>query len=153
MGPDLAREGLARLGGSPAGITPAPALDGNSSVGLLESTWYLRNQLLRDSDWASMDHSLELRTPIVDVSLLAALAPFVSKFANGAGKKLMSQSPRRPLPALASRRKSGFSIPMAKWLPEVSHPADALPTRSRKCWARQWAAILLKSSQDTVRSD
>ena len=69
MGADMAREGLARLGGSPPGMTQADARDGAAAVGLLESTLYLRNQLLRDSDWASMGHSLELRTPLVDASI------------------------------------------------------------------------------------
>ena len=36
----------------------------------MESQIYLRNQLLRDSDWASMYHSIELRTPLVDFFLL-----------------------------------------------------------------------------------
>ena len=108
-----------RLGGSPPGMTPADARDMTSAVGLLESTCYLRNQLLRDSDWASMDHSLELRTPLVDARLLAELAPFVSRFKRGAGKALMSRSPRHPLPAaVTSRPKTGFGVPMARWLSE-----------------------------------
>src|SRR5205823_10435015 len=77
LGSDMAREGLTRLGGSPPGMTQAYARDGAAAVGLLESTLYLRNQLLRDSDWASMGHSLELRTPWVDAALLEALGPYV----------------------------------------------------------------------------
>ena len=34
-------------------------------VATLEASLYLRNQLLRDTDWASMAHSLEVRTPLV----------------------------------------------------------------------------------------
>ena len=30
----------------------------------------MRNQLLRDTDWASMAHSLEVRVPLVDAVLL-----------------------------------------------------------------------------------
>ena len=40
----------------------------------LESIYYLRNQLLRDSDWASMYHGVELRTPLVDITLLEDLS-------------------------------------------------------------------------------
>ncbi|MBK8742086.1 MAG: asparagine synthase (glutamine-hydrolyzing) [Betaproteobacteria bacterium] len=94
LGPDVAWEGLARLGGSPPGMIPAQARDGAAAVGLLESTLYLRNQLLRDSDWASMGHSLELRTPLVDAKLLKTLRPFVSAFVGGAGKAMLAQSPR-----------------------------------------------------------
>src|SRR6202035_30194 len=44
------------------------------AVHLMESAQYLRNQLLRDSDWASMAHSVELRVPFVDARLRASLA-------------------------------------------------------------------------------
>ena len=43
------------------------------AVAQLENYFYLRNQLLRDSDWASMYHSIELRTPFVDYFLLKDL--------------------------------------------------------------------------------
>ena len=35
-------------------------------VSALETCWYMRNQLLRDADWAGMAHSLEIRVPLVD---------------------------------------------------------------------------------------
>src|SRR5208283_4030753 len=72
----LVREGwnelqtLARLDETADGIR-SPHL----KVAALEMTWYMRHQLLRDTDWASMDHSLEVRVPLVDVDLLRALAP------------------------------------------------------------------------------
>ena len=37
-------------------------------IAALEMTWYMRNQVLRDSDWAGMAHSLEIRVPLVDLS-------------------------------------------------------------------------------------
>ena len=39
-------------------------------LSLLDSLFMLRNQLLRDGDWASMYHGIELRTPFVDVELI-----------------------------------------------------------------------------------
>jgi asparagine synthase (glutamine-hydrolysing) len=146
MGPDMARDGLARLAGSPLGIGRVEARDATAAVGLLESTWYLRNQLLRDSDWASMDHSLELRTPLVDTHLLAELAPFLSRFRRGAGKALMSQSPRAPLPAAIARRpKTGFGVPMARWLSNRINGVDQRRNERLhgKSWARHWAAIVM----------
>jgi asparagine synthase (glutamine-hydrolysing) len=147
IGPDLARDGLARLAGSPLGIGRADARDVTAAVGLLESTCYLRNQLLRDSDWASMDHSLELRTPLVDAPLLAELGPFVSRFRGGAGKALMAQSPRAPLPAAVTRRrKTGFGVPMAQWLLGPIGGAADRPRNGRpngKSWARHWATIVM----------
>jgi hypothetical protein len=44
-------------------------VDGWHAVHHLETALYLRNQLLRDSDWASMASSLELRVPFVDAWL------------------------------------------------------------------------------------
>ena len=37
----------------------------------LEYKIYLRNQLLRDSDWASMSNSVEMRVPFVNKELIA----------------------------------------------------------------------------------
>jgi asparagine synthase (glutamine-hydrolysing) len=147
MGVDMAREGLARLGGSPPGMTRADARDGTAAVGLLESTHYLRNQLLRDGDWASMEYSLELRTPLVDVKLLATLGPYVSGFADGAGKAMLALSPAKPLPeSIINRPKSGFGLPIAQWFSEsTAHPAwGNLPLLAAPGtpWARRWARIV-----------
>lgn len=37
----------------------------------------MRNQLLRDADWAGMAHSLEIRVPFVDLELLRQVVPIV----------------------------------------------------------------------------
>jgi asparagine synthase (glutamine-hydrolysing) len=144
LGVDMAREGLARLGGFPPGMKSAQARDGVSTVGLLESTHYLRNQLLRDSDWASMGHSLELRTPFVDVKLLEMLGPVVSSFSGVVGKMMLAQSPGTHLPeSIVNRPKTGFTLPMAKWLSETTTPrtwADyPLLAAQGTPWARRWA--------------
>jgi len=82
----------------------------------IESTTYLRNQLLRDSDWASMDHSVELRTPLVDAHLLANLQPLLPQFRSFPGKVLLANAPSRPLPeSIIRRKKTGFSIPVKQW--------------------------------------
>ena len=145
MGSEMAREGLARLGGSPPGMAKANARDGISTVGLLESTFYMCNQLLRDSDWASMDHSLELRTPFVDATLLDALGPYVPQFARGAGKRMLAQSPTTPLPnSVINRPKTGFSVPMTEWLTLSSTSGAApLPDPARTSWARRWAKFIV----------
>src|SRR4029077_15422095 len=76
MDAEIAREGLRRL--KPlrclaASLTPDPSSD-VARVCVLESAHYMRNQLLRDADWAGMAHSLEIRVPLVDFTLLGALA-------------------------------------------------------------------------------
>lgn len=149
IGEEVAREGLARLGGSPPGMIKTSARNGAAAVGLLESSLYLRNQLLRDSDWASMAHSLELRTPLVDATLLEALGPYLADFSGGAGKKMLAQSPVRPLPdGVVDRPKTGFSLPMAQWLSEAAkhRVCGGLPIMAspRTPWARRWARVVIE---------
>jgi len=149
LGADMAREGLARLGGLPPGMTSAQARDSGAAVGLLESTLYLRNQLLHDSDWASMGHSLELRTPLVDAALLETLGPYVSGFAGGAGKAMLAQSLKKPLPGpVLNRPKTGFSLPMAAWLSDAAHmrACSDLPLLAVRGtpWARCWAKAVIE---------
>jgi asparagine synthase (glutamine-hydrolysing) len=148
MGAELASEGLARLGDRPPGMTKAEARDGAAAIGLLEYTLYLRNQLLRDSDWASMGHSLELRTPFVDAKLLEALGPYVSSFGGGIGKTMLAQSPEKPLPeSTINRPKTGFDLPMAKWLSEAidQHAWDgfSLLGSPGTPWSRRWARTVV----------
>ena len=37
----------------------------------------MRHQLLRDADWAGMAHGVEIRVPLVDVTLLKSVAPLL----------------------------------------------------------------------------
>ena len=114
------------------------ANDGALAVGQIESTTYLRNQLLRDSDWASMDHSVELRTPLVDAWLLRDLQPLLGAFREFPKKRLLAEAPVRPLPeALINRPKTGFSIPVKRWLQEMGRVDSS--GRASNGWAREVA--------------
>jgi len=85
-------------------------------VAALEQSWYMRNQLLRDADWAGMTHGLEIRVPLVDVGLFRAVAPYLARPAPP-GKQDAVATLKRPLPdSILRRRKTGFSIPMRDWL-------------------------------------
>jgi len=112
MDPDMARDGLrdlelvALMEEDVAGID-AP----RDKVSALELGWYLRGQLLRDADWAGMAHSLEIRTPLVDATLVGEVGGI------GATKRQMAETPAKPLPeAILGRRKTGFYIPIREWL-------------------------------------
>jgi asparagine synthase (glutamine-hydrolysing) len=118
LGEEVAREGLERL--DPLrlierAVTPDPG-NGFARVAALESSLYLRNQLLRDMDWASMAHSLEVRVPLVDAHLLRKLAPaLVTR--KERGKQLLAAAARPPLPTeVLKRRKTGFTLPIKEWL-------------------------------------
>jgi len=117
---------------------------------MLDSTLYLRNQLLRDSDWTSMAHSVELRTPLVDAFLLGSLDTIQTRFADGAGKRLLAKAPLDALPdRIVNRPKTGFAIPMSQWLSERARRRVA--NRSKQSlspsgpWTRQWAAVVIDS--------
>ena len=100
-------------------MTGAVADNPRLAVGQIESMTYMRNQLLRDSDWASMDHSVELRTPLVDAHLLHQVAPLLSSFERFPNKSLLADAPTKALPReISFRRKTGFGIPVDRWLKE-----------------------------------
>lgn len=98
----------------------------------IESMTYLRNQLLRDSDWASMAHSVELRTPLVDAHLLKQVAPLLGQFRAFPNKTMLALAPAKPLPQeIITRRKTGFGIPVKQWTQGI---AAATPGQ-RMNWA------------------
>ncbi|QDU67139.1 asparagine synthase (glutamine-hydrolyzing) [Engelhardtia mirabilis] len=146
MGTERARAGLERLApleNIGAALDPDPG-GAFARVVSLESSLYMRNQLLRDTDWASMAHSLEVRVPLVDTELLERVAPLIAARAIRPGKAFLGRSPRRALPKeITDRPKSGFTVPIARWL-EDEPELDVwrrLPQLARPgCpWARRWA--------------
>lgn len=113
-------------------LSRAPEL----ALAQIESMCYLRNQLLRDADWASMSHSVELRTPLVDEKLLRSIAPFMHELKKFPGKSLLANAPNKPLPAsIASRPKTGFGIPISRWLRDEDLKDST--NRDRWSWARK----------------
>jgi len=97
--------------------------------------WYMRNQLLRDADWASMSHSVEVRVPFVDVTLWMAVLPLIANARLCIDKQVMARSPERPLPMdVLSRPKTGFSVPTRDWL--LGEHGAAYGGRRLRGWAR-----------------
>jgi asparagine synthase (glutamine-hydrolysing) len=146
---DLVQEGLRDLhllDRIAEAMTPDPETP-YGRVAALESSLYMRNQLLRDSDWAGMAHSIEIRVPLVDAFLLQQLAPMLHHHALNERKKLLAQAPLRPIPRkLLDRRKTGFQVPIRHWL-EQDDRIDAWkrrPSLSRDGvnWERRWAYVL-----------
>ena len=120
VGHEMARDGLERLQAMhmiEASIDPDPG-EPFGRVATMESSLYMRNQLLRDSDWASMAHSIELRVPLVDATLLKGLAPVLGTVLKTNDKKLLANAPLKRLPGeVALRGKTGFTIPVNEcWL-------------------------------------
>ena len=105
------------------------------AVSALEAEWYMRNMLLHDSDWTSMAHSLELRTPLVDIDLWRTVAPLLAADER-LGKRDMAKTPAKPLPPeILDRKKTGFEIPLHDWV-QGGRPKSAHESAHR-AWARQ----------------
>jgi asparagine synthase (glutamine-hydrolysing) len=103
-------------------LDPRPG-GSNRQIAVLESAQYMRNQLLRDTDWASMAHSLEVRVPLVDIPLTKAIAGRLGGFGPNEGKRVLAGAPSRPLPtAIVEHEKTGFAIPVASWLKRGAEP-------------------------------
>jgi asparagine synthase (glutamine-hydrolysing) len=119
MGEERARDVLAAFTPESWILEASGELPGDPVLALaqIESTTYLRNQLLRDSDWASMDHSVELRTPLVDAWLLRQVQPMLGAFKRFPKKRLLAGAPRGHLTDdVALRSKTGFGTPIQQWL-------------------------------------
>lgn len=147
LDPDLVAEGLRLL--SPlerlrATLTPDPGSD-MARVAVLEACHYMRDQLLRDADWAGMAHSVEIRTPLVDSALLARIAPLTATLEPGEGKAALASAPSKPLPrAVATRPKTGFDTPLGVWM-ATRLKQQAVETRGEV--SRLWARHLLAAQR------
>jgi asparagine synthase (glutamine-hydrolysing) len=144
---DLVEEGLRRLRPLDAlsrTLTPDPGSD-NGRVSALESTHYMRNQLLRDADWAGMAHSIEIRTPLVDIDLVRALAPVVASLKRDAGKAALAAAPARPLPQpIVTRAKTGFGVPTRDWMLSSASSAGE-SAESKGLTSRRWSRVVRES--------
>ena len=148
LDPEFAAEGLRRIDlkrRMNAPLDPKPD-SAQAAVTLLELAFYARNQLLRDADWAGMAHSLEIRTPLLDYSLFKALGPLIGHLRPSEGKQLLADAPSKPLPDwLRFKAKTGFNIPYAKWMREISTFAEGEPvgTQNKGEISRRWANYVL----------
>ena len=121
--PALVADGLRRLAPLShiaAALHGARPLGDFDRVAALETALYMRNQLLRDADWAGMSHGVEIRVPYVDPFFLAALPPG-DVLARVNAKDAVADVPVPPLPAaVRERRKTGFVTPVGRWLREAA---------------------------------
>jgi asparagine synthase (glutamine-hydrolysing) len=104
----------------------------HAQIAALESCWYMRNQLLRDTDWSSMAHGLEVRVPFVDVSVLDRLGPAIASL-SPPNKKDLARCAQRLPPAIIARPKTGFTTPVRTWIAEHSGTS----ARGLRGWATQ----------------
>jgi asparagine synthase (glutamine-hydrolysing) len=100
-------------------VIASASLDPINRVSYLESLFYMRNTLLRDSDFMSMAHGLELRVPFLDRSLVEACfrIPGKQKLEGNSPKALLLGNLGIQLPKeIVNRPKRGFTLPFERWL-------------------------------------
>ena len=112
-------------------VNNSQSLDPVNRVSYLESRFYMRNTLLRDSDCMSMAHGLELRVPFLDRALVEACfrIPGSRKLEGDLPKSLLLASLGVDLPKqIVNRPKRGFTMPFERWLRGKIRPVveDAL---------------------------
>jgi asparagine synthase (glutamine-hydrolysing) len=147
-------------------------LDGEFNlISYLETTHYLQNMLLRDTDMMSMAHPVEVRVPFMDHKLVEHMfsMPAKLKKLTATPKALLVDSMKPPLPdSIVHRKKMGFTLPFEPWMrgamkPEMESvlltsvkPLENLISQEttekiwqqflagKISWSRPWALYVLK---------
>lgn len=124
------------------------------AIAWLESTAYMGQQLLRDSDTYSMAHGLELRIPFVDSELFRELAPLPSASRLAQGKRLLQEAVPEVNQAVPPEAKKAFAFPFNVWFDQPHSPlrpgAAAFPLPPLPAdldlspWARRWGLMVLR---------
>ena len=103
----------ARIGAETRARTPL------SAISVMEQRLFLGERLLRDNDVASMAASLEQRVPLVDQVLFESVdrLPDQARYHPLRSKAMLRRIGLRGLdPALFDRPKSGFVLPLDRWI-------------------------------------
>jgi asparagine synthase (glutamine-hydrolysing) len=124
---------------------------------LLDVSTYLPGDLLPKSDIASMAHSLELRSPLLDhrVLELGLSLPDHLKWHGREGKVALRRAYAHLLPPIvAERGKSGFGVPLARWFRDELQPlARELLLDTDRGWFRPAALEQLLDEHVAGRAD
>ncbi|MGJ4931117.1 asparagine synthase (glutamine-hydrolyzing) [Bradyrhizobium sp. HKCCYLS2038] len=122
-----------------------------SAISVMEQRLFLGERLLRDNDVASMAASLEQRVPLVDQVLLEAVdrLPDASRYEPLRSKAMLRRIGLRGLDlSLFDRPKSGFVLPMDRWIrrglqdamdqtlrdPQATAPVGLDPAAVERLW-------------------
>lgn len=122
-----------------------------NSNAAMELNLYMKNQLLKDADYMSMWHGVEIRVPFLDKELIPAinsLDPSL-KFRKDVPKALLIEAFATLLPSeIWHRKKQGFTFPFSYWLktsqelkPTTKNEEAVYEqfTKDKVHWSRYWA--------------
>ncbi|MDF3079284.1 MAG: hypothetical protein K0S09_3173 [Sphingobacteriaceae bacterium] len=95
------------------------SLHAGNRASWMEINYYMQDQLLKDTDYMSMSHGLEVRVPFLDDAVIEtamAISPEL-KYQKGLGKILLINAFKELLPeAIWNRNKMGFTFPFQEWM-------------------------------------
>jgi asparagine synthase (glutamine-hydrolysing) len=106
-----------------------------SAISVMEQRLFLGERLLRDNDVASMASSLEQRMPLVDQVIFESVdrLPDRARYQPLGRKAMLRRIGLRGLdPALFERSKSGFVLPLDRWIRRGLQDAMDQTLRDRK---------------------
>ena len=128
-------------------------------VSLLESDLYMKNQLLRDTDFMSMWHSVETRVPFLDKELMNFVFSINEsvKFRDKIPKSFLKNAFNDIFTSeIITRPKMGFTFPFDIWIKNnIRMFADFLPgskeirtllenfAKGKLNWSRFWALVVI----------
>ncbi len=115
-------------------------------ISAMELGYYMRNQMLKDSDVMSMACGLELRLPFVDHRLLGEIARVPSATRLRAGKKLLLEAAGDLPPWVIGATKRGFAFPFERWMTTHWRERFQAETRAKgpvrqENWYQRWAVF------------
>lgn len=93
-------------------------LHAEDRISWLETNIYMQNQLLKDTDYMSMAHGIEVRVPFLDKDLIEFVQrlPVGIRFDKKQAKNLLIKAYEKVLPkAIWDRPKKGFTFPFQHW--------------------------------------
>lgn len=137
---------------APANIRSAPqhtllASAARDAVSECELRFYMRNQLLKDSDVMSMAHGLELRVPLVDHALFQRVARVPSALRLRPGKQMLLDAVPEIPSWVSQAPKRGFVFPFEKWLSQGWGDAFARSSArapfKNSTWYQRWCIFML----------
>ena len=139
------------------GRAPRP---GTAGLQMLDVATYLPGDLLPKSDIASMAHSLELRSPLLDHRIveLGLSLPEPLKIRGRTTKVALRRAFADELPPpVAARGKAGFGVPLARWFRGELEPLARellLDERARsRGWFHPEAVARLLEEHTSERAD
>ena len=133
-----------------AAARAADLADVRDTVSAHELSHYMRNQLLRDSDVASMAWGLELRVPLVDRALIEVLARIPAARRLRANKAMLVEAVPEIPSWVTNAPKRGFSFPFEKWFREDWQGLFADTTKPMAgvrpvSWSQRWSLFVFRS--------